>query len=94
MALVCVSAIANGFWSAKRRTMIVVAPQLARPLAATVDGLVLSVGARLGGGARIDVRPRSIERVSVDAVPTKIRLTIGNAGMLMAGDTITVKALL
>ncbi|MDQ0393214.1 ComEC/Rec2 family competence protein [Labrys monachus] len=94
VVLVCVAAIGVGFCAARLRTISVAAPQLVRPLAADVTGLVLSVDAKLGGGARIVLRPGRIDGLAGDAVPSKVRLTVRSAGDLAAGDTVTVKALL
>ena len=58
--LICVTAVFVGFSAAKLRTLSVSAPQLAKPLTGMVEGVVLSVEARDGGGGRIIVRPVSI----------------------------------
>jgi competence protein ComEC len=94
VALVCLSAVGVGFCSAKLRTLSVATPQLSRSLSANVTGLVLSLESRLGGSARIVLRPLTVEGLSVGAVPGKIRLTLRKAGDLKAGDSITVKAVM
>lgn len=94
ICLVCLTAVGAGFCSAKLRTLSVAAPQLGRPLSGSVTGLVLSVEVRLGGSARIVIRPTSVEGLAAEALPARIRLTVRKADDLKAGDGITVKALM
>lgn len=94
VGLVCLTAAGVGFCAAKLRTMSVAAPQLSRSLAGTVTGLVLSVEPRLGGSARIVLRPVSVEKLEPAALPARIRLTVRKGSEIRAGDSISLKAIM
>lgn len=94
VVIVCLTAVGAGFCSAKLRTMRVEAPQLSRSMAGAVTGLVLSVEPRLGGSARVVIRPVSVETLAPETMPARIRLTVRKGSEIQAGDSITLKAIM
>lgn len=94
VVLTCLIAVGVGFLAAKIRTASRDAPILQRPLAGLVTGLVVGVDPRANGGARLLLRPITIEGVAATRLPAAIRVTVRSADGLSPGDTVTAKALL
>ncbi|MCP8938202.1 ComEC family competence protein [Alsobacter sp. SYSU M60028] len=89
----CVGACAVfcGFAAANLRTLLVAAPVLDRIRVARVTGYVESVDPRIGG-ARLVLRPSSIEGVVREALPERVRVSTSTRLTIAAGDFVTATA--
>lgn len=94
IGFVCCAALGVGFSSAKLRTLAVAAPQLTKPLTATMTATVLSVDRRARGGARLVLRPETIAGLAPEAMPALVRLTSTGIDLPAPGDSVTLKALM
>lgn len=96
--ILCVglAAIAAGFSAGKLRTLWVDAPRISRPVTADLAGLILSHEPRTGGSARLILRPTLFNAANktIAEIPSKIRVTVRQAGEVQAGDIVSLKALL
>lgn len=90
--LVLLMAIAAGATTMKLRTDFVDAPRVPREMTATVTGWVAGREATPKGGTRIHLRVASMERVSPEALPETLRITLRGKAPVAVGDAVSVIA--
>ena len=86
-----IAALVGGLAATSLRIAWVAAPVLDRLRIAEVTGFVEEVDTR-ASGARMLVRPRTIEGLAPDAMPARIRVTLRGAPRVAAGDFVRLKA--
>ncbi len=86
---------AGGFAVATLRAQVVAAPVVApilRPT--TVEGWVVEIAGPGAGGPRIELAPTRIQRLSADALPVRLRLTLRTDELPAPGEAVRLRAIL
>lgn len=86
------AAACGGFLAAKLATVRAEAPQLARPMRAEMVGRVELVEPRSAGRRRVTLAVERFGALDDEALPRRVRVTLGGKPALTAGDRISLDA--
>ncbi|MFV0281559.1 MAG: DUF4131 domain-containing protein, partial [Rhodoblastus sp.] len=90
-AAACLAAVSAGFVAQGLRVWRVAAPVLTRPMTSEITGFVEQVDLRRSG-ARFTLRLTSAQYLGDEAMPYRVRLTVGRTPDFRAGAHIALKA--
>jgi competence protein ComEC len=86
--------LACGVLAGKLRTMRIEAPLIAEKSTGEVSGWVVDVASPGKGGGRLVIAPYAMDGFAREALPRRVRVTVGPDGIVGPGSAVRVRALL